>query len=161
MKSISIFALATSLLLSANITIAQPMGGPMMGGGMMKGGGMMGNSSPRRFYAMRNGIPPQFSTMRNPLSPTASNIAAGKQLYAAQCAACHGSSGHGDGPAGAQLNPPPSDLTFAVHTPIASDGYLYWTLAEGGTPIGSAMPAFRNSLSIDDAWKIILYLRQL
>ncbi len=156
MKSISIIALAAGMLLSTTIGVAQPMGGPMM-----RGGGMMGNASPRRFYVMHNGIPPQFRGMTNPLPATADNIAAGKQLFAAQCAACHGSNGRGNGPAAAQLNPPPSDLTFAVHTPIASDAYLYWTLAEGGKPVGSAMPTFINSLAPDDAWKIILYLRQL
>ena len=160
MKSIALVAVVTSLLMPAASSIAQPMGGPMMGGGM-RHGGMMGNASPRRPYVMHNGLPAEFRNLSNPLPATADNIAAGKQLFAAQCAVCHGNSGKGDGPAAAQLNPPPSDLTVAVHTPIASDAYLYWTLAEGGAPIGSAMPPFKNTFSATDAWKIILYLRQM
>jgi mono/diheme cytochrome c family protein len=35
----------------------------------------------------------------------------GQQLYADHCASCHGVSGHGDGPVGAMLKAPPSDLT--------------------------------------------------
>ena len=149
------FTLVASLLLPAFTSIAQPMGGPMMGRGMM------GNVSPRHPYVMRNGLPESYRNLHNPLPVSEENITTGKQLFSTRCIVCHGSSGRGDGPAASQLNPPPSDLQLAVHTPIASDGYLYWTIAEGGTPVGSAMPAFRNSLKGDDVWKIILYLRQL
>ena len=37
--------------------------------------------------------------------------APGESLYRRYCAACHGTSGRGDGPAAAGLCPPPSDLT--------------------------------------------------
>jgi mono/diheme cytochrome c family protein len=45
--------------------------------------------------------------------------------------------------------------------PMASDGYLYWTIAEGGEPVGSAMPAFGDALSEDEIWQIVAYLRQM
>lgn len=45
--------------------------------------------------------------------------------------------------------------------PMATDGYLFWTIAEGGAPVGSAMPAFKQTLKEDDIWKIITYLRTL
>jgi mono/diheme cytochrome c family protein len=35
----------------------------------------------------------------------------GPELYKAYCAVCHGAGGHGDGPMGAALKTPPSDLT--------------------------------------------------
>jgi len=35
----------------------------------------------------------------------------GAALYRRHCASCHGTSGRGDGPAAAALNPPPNDLT--------------------------------------------------
>jgi len=122
---------------------------------------MMDSASPRRPYVMRNGLPEVYRNLHNPLHATPDNITAGKKLYGAQCAACHGENGRGNGPAAASINPPPSDLTLAVHTPIASDGYLYWAIGEGGAPVGSAMPAFKESLQADQAWKIILYLRSL
>jgi len=160
MRALTTITLALALLLPGAVSLAQPMGGPMMGHGM-RGGGMMGNTSPRRPYVMRFGLPESYRNLSNPLPPTADNIAAGRQLFQAQCAACHGSSARCDGPAASQLNPPPSDLVFAVQTPIASDAYLYWTIAEGGAPIGSAMPPFQNTFTPDEAWKIILYLRHL
>ena len=45
--------------------------------------------------------------------------------------------------------------------PIATDGYLYWTIAEGGTPLGTAMPPFKNVLKDAEIWKVISYLREL
>lgn len=36
---------------------------------------------------------------------------AGRADYETLCAACHGSSGRGDGPVGRDLSPPPADLT--------------------------------------------------
>lgn len=37
--------------------------------------------------------------------------AAGRVLFQAYCASCHGVSGRGDGPVARVLNPPPADLT--------------------------------------------------
>lgn len=38
-------------------------------------------------------------------------LESGADLYAGYCASCHGVSARGDGPAGAGMRPPPSDLT--------------------------------------------------
>jgi len=45
--------------------------------------------------------------------------------------------------------------------PIATDGYLFWAIAEGGIPIGTGMPAFKDALSERETWQLILYLRTL
>jgi mono/diheme cytochrome c family protein len=45
--------------------------------------------------------------------------------------------------------------------PMASDGYLMWTLSEGGASLGSAMPAFKTTLGETDRWKVVHYLRTL
>lgn len=153
MKVTTAITLTAAMAVSA-ATYAQSMGGPMMGRG-----GMMGNISPRHPYVVRYGLPEAYRNLSNPLQVNEVNIRAGKQQYEVSCAVCHGSSTRGDGPAASQLNPPPTDLQFAVRTRIASDGFLYWSIAEGGAPIGSAMPAFNISLKADDIWKIILYLR--
>jgi mono/diheme cytochrome c family protein len=46
-----------------------------------------------------------------PGSAFAGDAAAGKTVYDANCSSCHGTSGKGDGPVGAALNPPPRDFT--------------------------------------------------
>jgi mono/diheme cytochrome c family protein len=45
--------------------------------------------------------------------------------------------------------------------PMASDSYLFWTISEGGAPVGSAMPPFKQTLTDDEIWKIITYVRTL
>lgn len=129
--------------------------GPMMG--PMMGSSHMDVIRPR--YVMMYGIPEPYRDASNPLPPTAENIKAGGALYAANCMACHGVGGYGNGPAGADLNPPPANIATFVRTAMATDPYLFWTLSEGGKPLGTAMPAFKDTLSAADRWKIILYLR--
>jgi mono/diheme cytochrome c family protein len=43
---------------------------------------------------------------------------------------------------------------------MANDAYLYWTINDGGKPIDTDMPAFDESLSDDEIWSVILYLRR-
>ena len=138
-------------------------GMPMMGGprpGMMHGG-MMKMSMVRHQLMMRQGLDPAYRGTRNPLPDTPEIRAQGETLFKANCAACHGDQGHGDGPAAKGLQPPPADLTRLMKMPMASDAYLLWTISEGGQPVGSAMPAFKESLSREEIWKIVRYLRTL
>jgi mono/diheme cytochrome c family protein len=129
--------------------------------GMMRGGGMMDMSIVRHQYVMRHGIEPKYASRVNPLPGSAANFKAGQRLYEQNCAACHGLTGLGDGEAGRNLNPPPPNIAAASKTPMASDGYLYWTIAEGGAPLQTAMPPFKNTLKPDQIWKIIIFLRGL
>jgi len=85
----------------------------------------------------------------------------GKTLYAANCAACRGALGEGDGPAGSGLSPPPANLPALVHSPLGRDDYLMWAISAGGAEYGTAMPAFKNPLAEDARWKIIRSLRTL
>jgi mono/diheme cytochrome c family protein len=36
-----------------------------------------------------------------------------------------------------------------------------WAITEGGTALGTAMPAFGEALSESERWKIVLFLRSL
>jgi mono/diheme cytochrome c family protein len=129
--------------------------------GMMGGGGMMNMSIVRHQFVMRHGIDPHYASATNPLPDSAENSKAGQKLYEQNCSACHGPTGLGDGAAGRNLNPPPPNVAVASKTPMASDGYLYWTIAEGGAPLQTAMPPFKNTLKPDQIWKIIIFLRRL
>lgn len=137
-------------------------GGPMMGPGMMRGmmrGRRMGNPVRHRRVMMGGGVPAPYASMRNPLKPTKANIAAGRRLYEENCASCHGAKGYGDGEAGKELNPPPANIAMTARMPIATDGFLMWTISEGGEKLGTAMPAFKDALSEKERWQITLYLR--
>lgn len=124
------------------------------------GAGMRG-SMLRHRQAMMNGIPGEYAQAQNPLPPTRDVIAAGATLYQANCAACHGSTGAGNGPAGDGLSPPPANLRWTLRRRVASDGYLMWAISDGGAALGTGMPAFAGALSREDRWRIIRYLRAL
>lgn len=110
---------------------------------------------------MRRGLPTAYHDMRNPLPTSLDVVAQGERLFTAHCATCHGQEGAGDGPAGEGLSPPPANLRWLMRRPIASDGYLYWTLTDGGVSLGTEMPAFESVLTETDRWKIIRFLRAL
>ena len=74
---------------------------------------------------------------------------------------CHGTGGAGDGPAGTALDPSPSNIARLPRMPMmSSDAYLYWTVAQGGLPIQTGMPAFGQTLTPDQIWSVILYVRE-
>ncbi len=126
----------------------------------MPGMGMMRHSMVRHRYFMMNGIPAPYKNLANPLPANEGNIQEGGKLYTTNCAPCHGAKGYGDGPAGKTLNPPPSHIASLVRMPMATDSYLFWTISEGGKELQTAMPPFKDTLSTNDRWKIILYLRE-
>jgi mono/diheme cytochrome c family protein len=161
-----IFGLATLGILLMRVSAYSQMGmmddGDMMQGrGMMQDSSMMNMSMIRHHYVMRNGIDPSYVSKRNPLKSTKENITSGRILFEKNCASCHGLSGLGDGAAGKNLEPRPSNIAGLSKMPMATDEYLFWTIAEGGVPLGTAMPAFKNTLKEDDIWEIIIYLREL
>lgn len=149
--------------LAPAVAFAQGMMGDrgMMNGHGVMDGGMMGKHSPRHRYFMRHGLPAAYAKMANPLAASKKNIAAGKALYGQVCVVCHGAAGRGDGPVGKGMNPPPADLARMMHMPMASDGYLYWSIAEGGAQFGTSMPAMKGNWKPDQIWQVILYLRTL
>ncbi len=95
---------------------------------------------------------------RSPLPYQAASIAKGIAFYAARCAVCHGRAGKGDGPGGAGLPKLPADLT-APHTGQHTAGDLFWWITQG-IPV-SGMPAFGETLSEDERWDLINFLRAL
>lgn len=38
------------------------------------------------------------------------------------------------------------------------DAYIFWSISEGGQPMGSSMPAFKNALSERARWQILLFI---
>jgi len=111
-----------------------------------------------RLYRLQ-GLPEEYAGRTNPYEPTPELIKRGEEIYKQHCETCHGEDGKGDGPTASGLDPKPSDLSFIMTRRIATDEYLFWTISEGGKPIKSAMPAYKDILSEKDRWAVILYLR--
>ena len=108
----------------------------------------------------RGELPERYQGLSNPLPTTAAHRVAGATLYQSHCAACHGATGKGDGPAGEQLIPAPANLSFTRMTPIGSDQFFFWTISEGGKPLGTAMPVFADQLKDEQIWQIVRYVRE-
>ena len=94
----------------------------------------------------------------NPLPSDTATLARGQQLFAQNCAICHGAGGKGDGPLGQNLTPRPVDLTGS-HLTTHTDGDLYWWISHGIA--GTGMPSFTGTLSDQDIWALIRYIRSL
>jgi mono/diheme cytochrome c family protein len=89
-------------------------------------------------------------------------MARGKEIYLTRCAVCHGESGDGKGPAGMALPLKPPDLTDRKMVSEMGGNYWFWRVSEGGAvepfkSMGSAMPAWKEQLSVEDRWAVIAY----
>lgn len=105
--------------------------------------------------------PAEYSGKINPLEKDAAAVEAGKMLYAANCASCHGDEAMGDGLAASSLNPKP--LPLANEIDALRDDYIYWRIAEGGafSPFSSAMPSWKKILSENEIWQVITFMHTL
>lgn len=108
---------------------------------------------------MQYGVQKEYQGAQSTVAPTPETTAVGGRLYAQHCASCHGKKGLGDGDATNSLLPSPALLAFMIQRPIAVDEYLLWSISEGGKDLGTGMPAFRDTLSREDIWRIVAYMR--
>jgi mono/diheme cytochrome c family protein len=88
----------------------------------------------------------------------AANVDRGRAAYRANCLVCHGVPGGAQSGIAAGLNPPVPDLSEA-ETQGRSDGELYYLLSSGVRLTG--MPAFARSLSEDERWALVAFVRAL
>ncbi len=82
--------------------------------------------------------------------------AEGQQVYAVNCAVCHGTDGYGNGPRAAGLNPPPRNYHTGTFLYGTSKLALYHTISNG-IP-GSAMPSFAM-MPPEQRMAVIQYIR--
>jgi mono/diheme cytochrome c family protein len=114
----------------------------------------------RHNFALMYGIPEQYASLRNPLPDSERTWLRGGIVYSQRCASCHGSMGQGDGPGGRLLAPPPANLAWFATLPMSRwDGFMYWTIVEGGQPFATAMPAYKKTLRDGDIWAVTAYIR--
>jgi len=102
------------------------------GQGMGHGGQGMGMGGPPAGMRERHQapIPAEYQGKTNPIPADEASLARGEEIYAQQCATCHGDGGMGDGPAGQGLDPAPAPVAHASQ--MLSDSYLFWRINEGG-----------------------------
>lgn len=100
-------------------------------------------------------------------SSGADAIMRGQQLYRRDCAACHGETGKGNGPAGMNLpglsamHPEekrgPADFTDAPRMLGAADVLLQGKMLRGG--MGTGMPEWGSLYTENDMWDVIGFIR--
>ena len=84
------------------------------------------------------------------LSTSSEEVGHGNEVFAVECAACHGADGRGRGAI--------PDLTKTTFLAERSAADLY-NMVTGG--VGQGMPSFGASLSEDDRWAVATYVRSL
>jgi mono/diheme cytochrome c family protein len=94
-------------------------------------------------------------------SVTPEMIGKGKSLYQANCTACHGESGKGDGPGAGVLKPPPRDHTDYAYMSKLTDKEIADVIRMGGAikgrPLMPSHPAI-NGAALDS---LVAYIRTL
>jgi len=96
---------------------------------------------------------------RNPFSASAPNIIEGRQQFQNYCSSCHGPDGLNSGVIFADKMSPPVPPLNSPEVQEFKDGQLKRIIQYGVSPSG--MPAWRETLSDDDIWKIVLFIRHL
>ena len=100
-------------------------------------------------------IPSDYAGKTNPFGIEV--VAAGAEVFKANCASCHGDTGHGDGIAGKDLYPPPKNL--AQLQSQVGDDYLFWRINTGKP--GTMMVAWQRILTEEQIWQVISFLHTL
>jgi cytochrome c len=95
----------------------------------------------------------------NPLKDTSEGFADGKEAFSHYCVACHGKDGQNTGVPFAEHMSPPVPSLAGKDVQSYADGQLKWIIDYGIWPSG--MPGSKNTLSDEEIWSIVLYLRHL
>jgi mono/diheme cytochrome c family protein len=98
-------------------------------------------------------------SQRNPLPDSAATAADGKEAFSHYCVACHGPDGQNTGVPFADRMSPPVPLLSSRDVQAYTDGQLKWVIDYGIWPSG--MPGSKDTLSDEEIWSIVIYLRHL
>lgn len=100
-------------------------------------------------------VPAEYAGKTNPLGADAATT--GAEVFNNNCVSCHGTQGHGDGPASAALDPQPKNLPELAAT--VGDDYLYWRINTGKE--GTSMVPWKGILTDEQIWQVVAYVRTL
>jgi mono/diheme cytochrome c family protein len=96
---------------------------------------------------------------RNPIADTSEARADGKEAFSHYCVACHGSDGQNTGVPFVDHISPPIPSLASPDVQSYTDGQLKSILDYGIWPSG--MPGSKGTLSDDELWSIVVFLRHL
>ena len=85
----------------------------------------------------------------------------GREIYKANCVACHGETGKGDGPGAGVLKPPPRDHTDRAYMSTLSDKEIADIIKMGGAIKGKPLMPSHPQLSGEDLTSLVAYVRSL
>jgi len=95
-------------------------------------------------------IPADAKNKQAPNEATHSLVKAGKDIYNAKCASCHGNPGEGNNIAAINA----TDLGIAEYQVKYAAGEVLWQVDEGK----GGMPSFKDKFSDDEKWNLIFYI---
>lgn len=118
------------------------------------------------YVAPGDRMSPEAATMKSPYGDTEAQVKTGEKYFRINCAPCHGLEGKGGGPV-TQNAPDQGRNRFMMPAPLLSgdgavtalrsDGYIYYTIRNGGV----GMPAHGILLTDAERWAIVSYIRTL
>ena len=88
-------------------------------------------------------------------------LAKGKSVYTANCVACHGEAGKGDGPASGVLKPKPRDHTDAAYMSTITDEEMGKIIRFGGAIKGKPLMPSNPQINGKDLDALVAYTRSL
>jgi cytochrome c553 len=88
------------------------------------------------------------------------DAAKGEAQYKTLCVSCHGEKGDGNGPAGAALNPKPTNFTDPANSDRLTDEWVYKMVKDGGAANGKSamMVAWSGVLKDDQLRDVAAYV---
>jgi mono/diheme cytochrome c family protein len=115
------------------------------------------------FAGTRAQSPPTVDARPPTPGAPAADSESGRQVYAMYCTPCHGTTGNGDGPMAAMLDPKPARHSDRTHMRTLSDDYLFRIIKEGGPALGKSpmMTAWGGTLSDAQIRDLVAYIRAL
>jgi mono/diheme cytochrome c family protein len=95
--------------------------------------------------------------------PAAGGRPAGRGIFEAHCAVCHGQAGRGDGPGASVIRQKMLDFGDAAAMRGVDDRFLFDIIKKGSSQFGrsNAMPAWGMKLSDEEIRAVVAYIRSL
>ncbi|MBK7127866.1 MAG: cytochrome c [Crocinitomicaceae bacterium] len=100
--------------------------------------------------------PETAAEVKNPVEAGTKSLQTGKKIYTSFCWSCHGTTGLGDGPAAAGMDPKPVAFNTSEFQ-NQTDGAIFWKISEGR----GNMASYKSMLSSTERWSVVNYLRTL